>query len=211
MFIGHFAVAFLLAWLFPQTPLWVFLVAVSFPDLLWSVLVPLGVEKVRIDPSSPLQRNIGFEKYPFSHSLVLASILALLVGIPIGVGVGNLMISLLFVAGSASHWLLDTVVHLKDLPVLGFGSFDEKVGFGLWRWGGITFFVELALYVVFAAAFVPYGKLGYALVLGILFHLVNANSFFGFSKKNIVRSSNGYAGLAFFGFATFSILGSLLV
>jgi hypothetical protein len=119
MFIGHFAVAFLLAWLFPQTPLWVFLVAVSFPDLLWSVLVPLGVEKVRIDPSSPLQRNIGFEKFPFSHSLVLTNVLALLVGIVIGVGLGNLWIALLFMMGSASHWLLDTVVHLKDLACFG--------------------------------------------------------------------------------------------
>lgn len=211
MFIGHFAVAFLLAWLFPQTPLWVFLVAVSFPDLLWSVLVPLGVEKVRIDPSSPLQRNIGFEKYPYSHSLVLASILSIPVGLAIGVGLGNPLISLLFMLGSASHWLLDTVVHLKDLPVLGFSSFDGTVGFGLWRWGGITFIVELALYVAFAAALVPYVRLGYALVLGILFHLVNANSFFGFSKKNIVRSSNGYAGIALVGFAAFSILGSLLI
>ncbi len=211
MFIGHFAVAFLLWWLFPQSPLWVFLVAVSFPDLLWSVLVPLGVEKVRIDPSSPLQRSIGFEKYPFSHSLVLASFLALLVGLAIGVGLGNLMIAVLFMVGSASHWLLDTVVHLKDLPVLGFSSSDGKVGFGLWRWGGITFFVELALYAAFAVAFVPYGKLGYALVLGVLLHLANANSFFGFSKKNIVSSPNGYAAVAFVGFAAFGILGSLLI
>ena len=211
MFIGHFAVAFLLAWLFPQTPLWVFLVAVSFPDLLWSVLVPFGVEKVRIDPNSPLQRNIGFEKFPFSHSLVLANVLSLLVGLVIGVGLGNVWIALFFVVGSASHWLLDAVVHLKDLPVLGFSSSDGKVGFGLWRWGVITFFVELVLYVAFAVAFVPYAKLGYALLLGILFHLVNANSFFGFSKKNTVRSSNGYAGLAFVGFAAFSVLGSFLV
>jgi hypothetical protein len=94
---------------------------------------------------------------------------------------------------------------------LGFSSTDMKVGFGLWRRGEITFLVELALYVVFAAAFVPYAKLGYAFVLGILFHLVNANSFFGFSKKNMVSSSNGYAGLAFVGFAAFSVLGSLLL
>ncbi len=65
--------------------------------------------------------------------------------------------------------------------------------------------------MVFAAALVPFGKLAYALILGAVFHLVNANSFFGFSKKNTIRSSNAYAGLALFGFVAFILLGSLLV
>src|SRR6266516_1089623 len=69
MFVGHFAIAFLLWRLFPQVPLPVVLIAVSFPDLLWSLLVPAGIEKVRINPDSPLQKFIVFEKFPYSHSL----------------------------------------------------------------------------------------------------------------------------------------------
>src|SRR5260370_28938992 len=53
MFVGHFAIAFLLWRLFPQVPLPVVLIAVSFPDLLWSLLVPAGIEKVRINPEQP--------------------------------------------------------------------------------------------------------------------------------------------------------------
>src|SRR5207253_514421 len=81
MFVGHFAIAFLLWRLFPQVPLPVVLIAVSFPDLLWSLLVPAGIEKVRINPDSPLQKFIVFEKFPYSHSLVLGSVLSLPIGI----------------------------------------------------------------------------------------------------------------------------------
>src|SRR3989442_2824276 len=53
----------------------------------------------------------------------------------------NPVIVPVFVAGSASHWLLDTVVHLKDLPVLGFDG-DRKVGAGLWKRGPVAFEAE---------------------------------------------------------------------
>src|SRR5437016_506608 len=119
MFVGHFAVAFLLWRLFPQVPLSVILIAVSFPDLLWSILVPAGVETVRINPDSPLQKFVVFEKFPYSHSLVLGSIISLPIGLLIAAILNNPLVVPVFVAGSASHWLLDTVVHLKDLPSSG--------------------------------------------------------------------------------------------
>ncbi len=55
-----------------------------------------------------------------------------------------------FVAGSASHWLLDTMVHLKDLPVLGFNG-DTKVGLGLWKRGRLAFVAEYAFYAIVSA------------------------------------------------------------
>ncbi len=212
MFIGHFAIAFVLAWLFPGIPLWVFLVAVSFPDLLWSVLVPAHVEKVKIDPNSPLQKNIQFEKFPYSHSLLLTSLFAFITGILIGFQYGNpIIIGVLFTAGSASHWLLDTVVHIKDLPMLGFSSSDKKIGLGLWNYGPIAFTAELIFYLTFAVAFVSATSLTYALALGIILHLVNANSFLGFTKRNPIASSNAYAALAFLGFGLFIAIGYLIL
>src|SRR5690242_16193288 len=144
MFVGHFAIAFLLWSLFPQIPLPVLLIAVSFPDLLWSVLVPAGVEKVKINPDSPLQKFVVFEKFPYSHSLVLGSVLSLPIGLLIAAVLNNPLVVPLFVAGSASHWLLDTVVHLKDLPVLGFDG-DRKIGAGLWRRGPLAFVSRIRL------------------------------------------------------------------
>src|SRR3989442_13680467 len=147
MFVGHFAIAFVLWRLFPQVPLPVVLIAVSFPDLLWSLLVPAGVEKVRINPDSPLQKFIVFEKFPYSHSLVLGNVWSLIVGLLIAGLLNNPLVVPVFVAGSASHWLLDTVVHLKDLPVLGFNG-DQKVGAGLGKKSPGAFIVEYSFYAI---------------------------------------------------------------
>jgi hypothetical protein len=210
MFVGHFAIAFLLWRLFPQVPLPVILIAVSFPDLLWSLLVPAGVEKVRINPDSPLQKYIVFEKYPYSHSLVLGSVLSLFVGLVTAGLLGNPLVVPVFVAGSVSHWLLDTVVHLKDLPVLGFDG-DRKVGVGLWRRGPLAFVVEYAFYVTVTLFALSGLSLVYALVIGGIFHGINLSSFFGLTKKNSVKSSNAYAGLALLGFGTFTLITSLII
>src|SRR2546428_5613956 len=210
MFVGHFAIAFLLWRLFPQVPLPISLIAVSFPDLVWSFLVPAGVEKVRINPDSPLQKFIVFEKFPYSHSIILGNVLSLLVALILGGLLNDPLVIPVFVAGSASHWLLDTVVHLKDLPVLGFNG-DTKVGMGLWRRGRLAFLVEYAFYAIVSALTLPGFSIVYALIIDGVFHFVNLNSFFGFSKKNSIKSSNAYAGLALFGFSAFALITSLII
>jgi len=210
MFVGHFAVALLLWKLFPQVPLPVILIAVSFPDLLWSILVPAGIEKVRINPDSPLQKFIVFEKFPYSHSLVLGSVLSIPVGLLIAGLLNNPIILPVFVAGSASHWLLDTVVHLKDLPVLGFDG-DRKVGAGLWKRGPLAFVVEYVFYAVVTLFALSGLLIVYALILGGVFHAINLPSFFGSNRKNSVKSSNGYAALALFGFGTFILVASFVI
>src|SRR2546421_9297007 len=212
MFVGHFAIAFLLWRLFPQVPLPVVLIAVSFPDLLWSLLVPAGIEKVRINPDSPLQKFIVFEKFPYSHSLVLGSALSLPIGLLIAGILNNPVIVPVFVAGSASHWLLDTIVHLRDLPVLGFSGRDRKVGLGLWKKGGIAFAVEFMFYAVVVVSVLPSAFVGWAFLLGGVFHFANSNSFFGFTKGSPMGgSSNAYAAFALFGFVLFILLASALI
>src|SRR6266849_3662399 len=205
MFVGHFGIAFLLWRLFPQVPLPVVLISVSFPDLLWSLLIPAGVEKVRINPDSPLQKFIVFEKFPYSHSLVLGSVWSLIAGL-----LNNPVVVPVFVAGSASHWLLDTVVHLKDLPVLGFDG-DRKVGAGLWKRGPVAFVVEYAFYAIVTIFVLSGLSLVYALILGGAFHVINLPSFFGSNRKNSVKSSNAYAGLALVGFGSFTLIASLII
>ncbi len=210
MFVGHFAVAFLLWKLFPQVPLPVFLIAVSFPDLLWSILVPAGIEKVRINPDSPLQKSIVFEKFPYSHSLVLGSVLSVPLGLVIAGLLNNPLVVPVFVAGSTSHWLLDTVVHLKDLPILGFDG-DRKVGAGLWKRGPLAFVVEYTFFAIVTLFALSGLTLVYALIIGAVFHAINLPSFFGYNRKNSIKSSNGYAGLALFGFGAFIIIASLII
>ena len=210
MFVGHFAVAFLLWKLIPQVPLPVILIAVSFPDLLWSILVPAGIEKVRINPDSPLQKFIVFEKFPYSHSLVLGSVLSLPLGLLIAGLLNNPLVVPMFVAGSASHWLLDTVVHLKDLPVLGFDG-DRKVGAGLWKRGPLAFVVEYAFYAIVILFALSGMTIVYALIIGAVFHSINLPSFFGSNRKNSIKSSNAYAALALIGFGSFTVIASLII
>ncbi len=208
MFIGHFAIAFLLARLFPQVPILAPLIAVSFPDLVWPWLIFAGIEKVSVNPDSPLQKHIIFEKYPYSHSLILTNLLALALSIVLALILGKPTVALVFTAGSASHWILDSVVHLPDLPVLGFGKRDRKVGLGLWRSGPLAFVLEFIFYAVVTVAALPRRLVPGALLLGSVFHLINANSFFGFTRKNPFRTPASYALMALIGFAFFIFFAS---
>lgn len=209
MFIGHFAIAFVLILLFPQVPVWVPLVGVSFPDLVWGVLVLLRKEVI-IDKDSPLQKAIVFKRFPYSHSLVLTNMISSVAGGLLAFVLGDLTVLPVFALASASHWILDTVVHLPDLPVLGFDG-DRKVGLGLWRWGRTAFFAEVALFALFAVLFVRPPALLPVLVVGLVFHGINANSFLGFSTKNPFGSSSLYAAPALIGFGAVSAVYSLVL
>ena len=153
MFIGHFAFAYVLIRLFPGVLPMIPLLGVDFPDLLWPFLIISGIEKVSIDPESPLQNHIKFTSYPYSHSLVLGTLIACVVGLGLAYFTSPLA-GLVFVAASASHWLLDATVHLKDLPVLGFGP-DRKFGFGLWNRPKTAFIIEYLFYAVLTALTFP--------------------------------------------------------
>ena len=204
MYIGHFAVAFVLMLLFPGVLPLVILLGVAFPDLLWPLLVWAGVEKVTIDPRSPLQKDITFVRNPYSHSLVLGTLIAAVVGLGLGVVYGALT-GLVFAAASASHWLLDTVVHRKDLPVFGFGR-DRTVGLGLWTRPRVTFVLEYAFYAAVTLFVFPISTGPLVLGIGLVFHALNANSFFGLTKRNPTPTPAAYAGLALFGFLAFSVV-----
>ena len=208
MFIGHFAFAYVLIRLFPGVLPMIPLLGVDFPDLLWPFLVISGIEKVSIDPESPLQNHIKFTSYPYSHSLVLGTLIACVVGLGLAYFTSPLA-GLVFVAASASHWLLDATVHLKDLPVLGFGP-DRKFGFGLWNRPKSAFIIEYLFYAVLTALTFP-SKLMPLLVVGTIFHLINANSFLGLTKTNPFKSPNAYAMLALVGILAFSLAANFII
>jgi hypothetical protein len=199
MYIGHFAVANAIIALNPTLPTLPILIGVSFPDLLWPGLIFAGKEKASVNPKSALQKDIDFEYYPYSHSLIVTSFITL---VPAGIFAfiySNIVVGLAFLISSISHWLVDVLMHLRDLPIVGYGK-DIKLGFGLWKNGKLAFLFEYFFYAVLTIPFVPADKLFLFLGVGALLHLINANSFFGFTKSNPFPSSKAYAGLALFGF-----------
>lgn len=208
MFIGHLAAAEVLHVAFPETPVWVSLVGVGFPDLLWGVTILAGVERAELG-RSPLQRDVVFSHYPYSHSLVLTNLIALVPAAALS-AIYGWTAGLVFLLASISHWLFDVIVHLPDLPVLGFGS-DTKVGFGLWRNGPLAFAVEYALVMAATLACVPPDKWLWVLVVAALFHVVNINSFFGFTATNPMPSVRVYALVGLVAFAALAAVFSLLL
>jgi len=209
MYIGHFAIAYILIRFFPGVPPLVPLIGVGFPDILWPIFILLGLEKAEINPDSPLQKYVKFTSYPYSHSLVISFIISGSVGLILAYGVSPAA-GELFVIASASHWFLDTIVHLPDLPILGFGP-DKKVGLGLWNHPSMAFAIEYIFYALIVLIFMPANDILPLIVIGTLFHLINANSFLGSSKTNPFKSAKQYAVFALIGFIGFSLIANYVI
>ena len=144
MFIGHFAVAFAARRAAPAVSLGWLMLAAQFIDLLWPSLLMLGVERVRIAPGATAVTPLAFEHYPWSHSLAMVALWALVVG---GLWLalrrdrrGALVLALLVL----SHWLLDAVVHAPDLPLVPGGT--ARIGLGLWDSVAASQTLEVALF-----------------------------------------------------------------
>jgi hypothetical protein len=142
MFIGHYGPAFAAKAPVKAIPLWLLFVAVQWLDVCWSVLILTGVEKVRIVPGFTEGSALDLYYMPYTHGLIGALILSLVFGAIALLFVRERRAAVVAVVAIAvfSHWLLDLVVHMPDLPL-----FDNsmKVGFGLWRWLRISLPLEL--------------------------------------------------------------------
>jgi hypothetical protein len=130
MFIGHYGVSFAARPAAPKVPLWVWFIAVQWMDVVWSVLVLVGIEKLNIIPGFTQANALDLYYMPYTHSLPGSIMLSLALGVIVTFSVGgNRAATLLLVAGAAfSHWVLDLIVHIPDLPL-----YDNraKVGLGL--------------------------------------------------------------------------------
>ncbi len=152
MFIGHYGPAFAAKPIATQVPLWVLFVAVQALDFCWSALVLLGVEKVRIVPGFTPGSALDLYYMPYTHGLIGALILSVLFGALALRFVREKRAAAFAVMACAvfSHWLLDLIVHVPDLPLL---DNSMKVGFGLWRWMWISLPLELAFLLAGALAY----------------------------------------------------------
>src|SRR5215510_16393080 len=115
MFIGHFAVAFAAKKAAPKVSLGTLVLAAAFLDVVWPVLVLLGVERFRIVPGFTAVNPFDFTYYPWSHSL--ATTMAWSVAFALAYfaasrdRAGAVWVGLVV----ASHWVLDFVSHIPDI------------------------------------------------------------------------------------------------
>ncbi|MGB8437364.1 MAG: hypothetical protein WCE38_24230 [Burkholderiales bacterium] len=164
MFVGHIGAGLLVKRLEPRLNLGVLLFAALFADLLLWTLVILGAESPGAPEVSGPARFFTFV-FPYSHGLV-ASILwsgiAASAGwflAPRGTSHRTRLDGALALA-VFSHFVLDLIVHVPDLPLLGQGS--PKLGFGLWRQMPIALGVELSFAAIALVLYLNVARLSRA-------------------------------------------------
>lgn len=152
MFIGHYGVSFAAKRYNPRISLAALFLAVQFLDVVFSVLVFAGVEKMRIIHGFTAFNPYDLYFMPYSHSLLGA--LAWSVVFAIGFLVvarrdaiaRRLAAAAVLAAAVFSHFLLDIPMHTRDLP-LGPGAGSPKIGLGLWNHPVAAIAAELAILV----------------------------------------------------------------
>ncbi|MBZ5507635.1 MAG: hypothetical protein LAO78_19410 [Acidobacteriia bacterium] len=158
MFTGHYSFSFAGKALAgkdneKRIPLWVLFLAVQWIDVMWSIFVLLGIEKVRIVPGITASNALDLYYMPYTHSLLgvlcwsaLAYVVCRLFPQLRGTRTGLIVAAAVF-----SHWILDLIVHRPDLAL-----YDSvgKMGLGLWNYRAAAFALEMA--VLFAGAALLY-------------------------------------------------------
>lgn len=153
MFIGHYAPAILGAST-GRIKLWQAFVGAQLVDYGWAVLNLAGVEKTRITEGFTQASPLDLYHMPYTHSLGMSVIWAVVAALLFGfifkkqAKAGALLFGLVVL----SHWFMDLIVHVPDLP-LWFGT--QKYGFGLWNHRTVSFTLEI---VIFALAMAVYLK-----------------------------------------------------
>ena len=158
MFVGHYGVALGLKRAEPKVSLGTLFIAVQLVDLLWGAFLILGWEHVRILPDENPLLKLQFYDYPISHSLAGAVGWGLAAAVcyyswPTRDTTRHWQASALVGLAVASHWFLDLIVHIPDLPLAGNDS--PKFGLGLWHHVGLSVALELA---VLTAGLVIYAR-----------------------------------------------------
>jgi hypothetical protein len=145
MFIGHFGLGFGAKRAAPAVSLGTLFTACQFADLLWPTLLLFGYERVEVQQGATLMTPLNFVSYPYSHSLLALCAWGVLFGTAyIVIRHGRVRPAVTIALLVVSHWVLDYVTHLPDLPLTLHGS--TRVGLGLWNSVPGTLVAEFALF-----------------------------------------------------------------
>lgn len=154
MFVGHLGAGLAVKAAEPRWNLGALFAAALFADLLLWTLVLAGVES----PGPPVQsdgaRILTFA-FPYSHGALASTGWTLAAAMLGWIVAGPEAPRRMRLAGAlaiavASHFLLDLVVHVPDLPIAGAAS--PKLGLGLWRAMPAALAVELLIAAIALAA-----------------------------------------------------------
>lgn len=145
MFVGHYSAAFAARATNQNIPLWVLFGAAQLVDIGWAIFIMSGIEHVRIVPGFTAANPLDLYHMPYTHGLpaaILWAVGAALLYVAIARPSKRWRIGIAIGAVVASHWVLDWLVHVPDLPLW---ADQYKTGLGLWNYLGLSVAIEAAL------------------------------------------------------------------
>jgi hypothetical protein len=149
---GHYAAAYALRAAGPAVPLWALFVAVQAVDIVFFVFALAGVETLRVRPDARGPLAMDLVRIPYTHSLVLNLLYAAAV-VGLAASMRRARAGVVLAIALLSHWMLDVIVHVHDLPLTW--SATETVGWGLWQRPLAALALEIGLVVATYAALRP--------------------------------------------------------
>src|SRR5688572_9700576 len=169
MFIGHFALGYAAKRWAPHLSLAVLFAAAQLADFLWPLFVAARLEQVRIVPGITAFTPLDFVSYPYSHSLVMLLLWgALFAWICTRHAADKRRSFIVVLALVVSHWVLDFVTHIPDMPLYPGGP---KIGLGLWNSVFGTLAVEAVMFAagvwIYTRATRPRDRVGRWALVGI--------------------------------------------
>jgi hypothetical protein len=142
---GHFGLAAAVKAREPRVPLWALMLATQWLDVVFVPLYLAHIERLVPVPGTAGGYGNAIIHADYTHSLVGALALAALFALPALWRWGRRP-ALVLGAVVFSHWVLDLVVHRRDLPLLpGAPAGFPSVGLGLWRHPAAAAVAEVAL------------------------------------------------------------------
>ncbi len=147
MLVGHFGAGLLFKRAEREVNLGVYFLAAMLPDIILWILVLVGIESIGI-PSHFAAKQYYIFNFPYSHGFTADILWSVLAGLFVwkklewdhlhayraGVAVA---------AAVFSHFILDFLVHIPEMPLLGEAS--PKIGLGLWNHMDIALGIELLI------------------------------------------------------------------
>lgn len=129
--INHAATALVIKKKFPDASMIWLLISVQFIELLWVAFNFLGIERTTTDSIVESVSNIHLVHMPYSHSVLIAIVLALVAWVSISKGLKKPTLGLAVGIGILSHIVLDLITHSADIALLPFDG-STKCGLGLY-------------------------------------------------------------------------------
>jgi hypothetical protein len=147
MFIGHYGVGLGAKAVGTRVSLGTLFFAAQFVDLIWPTFLLLGLEQVEIVPGITKVMPLNFVSYPYSHSLLMAVLWGLFIGVIYGLVRKSIQGAFVLFLCAISHWVFDFVTHRPDLPLSPSGE-SHRFGLGLWNSISGTLLLEGLILVV---------------------------------------------------------------